>query len=396
MSTPREASTIRAQIATHLPHLTRPQQRGLAEWVLGVLLAGTGCQTRVAAALTAATHTPVATVQQRLREWLRDGADKACPGATQVELAPCFAALLRWVLGWWPPTDPLPLALDATFHHDQLVAIVLSVSYRGTALPIAWAIGPANRTTFPWKAPTQQLVAALAGIVPPERLVLVTADRGFWSPALWETVCGLGWHPLFRVRPDAVFCPDGGRRVVARSLVRPGEQWTGTGVLYRHRSTRCAVTLVACWAAHGDRSEFRRLQIARLGVGAHPPPRSSPSRAARPGARHRHLAGRHRRHLAGNGRPGATLATRHPLAQPLPAGPRLAPAPAAPRAAPAHPPRPSPGSLAHRRARRRRDRRRSLALRGNPSPYEPMLGEVARPVHVPGSSRKRPGAIAHS
>jgi len=249
MSTPREASTIRAQIATHLPHLTRPQQRGLAEWVLGVLLAGTGCQTRVAAALTAATHTPVATVQQRLREWLRDGADKACPGATQVELAPCFAALLRWVLGWWPPTDPLPLALDATFHHDQLVAIVLSVSYRGTALPIAWAIGPANRTTFPWKAPTQQLVAALAGIVPPERLVLVTADRGFWSPALWETVCGLGWHPLFRVRPDAVFCPDGGRRVVARSLVRPGEQWTGTGVLYRHRSTRRAVTLVACWAA---------------------------------------------------------------------------------------------------------------------------------------------------
>ena len=223
MLLPREASTIRAQIATHLPHLTNPQQRGLADWVQGVLLAGTGCQSRVAAALAAVTRDAVPTVRQRLREWLRDGADKCCPGATQLELAPCFAALLRWVLAWWPATEPLPLALDATLHHDQLVAIVLSVCDRGTALPIAWAIGPANTTAFAWKAPTQQLFAALVGIVPPDRLVLVTADRGFWSPALWDTVCGLGWHPLFRVRPDATFCPDGGVRVPARTLVHPGE-----------------------------------------------------------------------------------------------------------------------------------------------------------------------------
>jgi hypothetical protein len=248
--TPLEASRMRDHLATHLPHLTRPQQRGLADWVLGVLLAGTGCQPRVAAALAAVTHAPVATVQQRLREWLRDGADKCCRGTTQIDLAPCFAALLRWVLAWWPATEPLPLALDATLHHDQLVAIVLSVCYRGTALPIAWAIGPANRRAFPWKAPTQQLFAALVGVVPPERLVLVTADRGFWSPALWKTVCGLGWHPLFRVRPDASFAPNGGERVPARTLVQPGEQWVGTGLLYRHRPTRRSVTLVACWAAH--------------------------------------------------------------------------------------------------------------------------------------------------
>jgi len=247
--TPLEASRIPAQIATHLPHLTRPQQRGLADWVRGVLLAGTGCQPRVATALAAATHAPVATVQQRLREWLRDGADKACPGAAQIELAPCFAALLRWIVAWWPPTEPLPLALDATLHHDQLAAIVLSVCYRGTALPIAWAIGPANRRTFGWKEPTQQLFAALQGVVSAERLVLVTADRGFWSPALWETVCALGWHPLFRVRPDATFCPTGGQRVRAQTLVQPGEAWCGEGLLYRHRATRRAVTLVAGWAA---------------------------------------------------------------------------------------------------------------------------------------------------
>jgi hypothetical protein len=322
MSSPLEASRIRDQIATHLPHLTRPQQRGLADWVLGVLLAGTGCQSRVATALATATHTPVATVQQRLREWLRDGVDKACPGATQVELAPCFAALLRWVLGWWPPTAPLPLALDATLHHDQLVAIVLSVCYRGTALPIAWAIGPANRTTFPWQGPTQQLFAALAGVVPADRLVLVTADRGFWSPALWETICALGWHPLFRVRPDATFCPDGGARVRARTLVHPGEQWIGTGLLYRHRPTRRPVTLVACWADDQRepwllatdlppaavtpawyglrmRIEASFACIKSRGWEWERAPGAGARRAALAGAGHRHAAVHRRRHLEG-------------------------------------------------------------------------------------------------
>ena len=249
MSSPLEASRIADHIATFLPQLTKPQQRGLTDWVHGVLLAGTGCQSRVAAALALATGDAVPTVTQRLREWLRDGADKHAPGATQIELAPCFAALLHWVDAWWPAAEPLLLALDATLHHDQLVAIVLSVCYQGNALPVAWAIGPANRRTFAWGAPTQALFTALADVVPPERLVLVTADRGFWSPALWTAIRALGWHPLLRVRPDAVFCPTGGTRVPAKSLVRPGEEWIGTGELFRHSPVRRPVTLVACWTA---------------------------------------------------------------------------------------------------------------------------------------------------
>lgn len=248
MSSPPQASTIADHLATFFPQLTKPQQRGLADWVEGVLLAGTGCQSRVAAALALAHHEPVPTVTQRLREWLRDGADKQCPGAAQIELAPCFAALLHWVLAWWPADAPLLLALDATLHHDQLAAIVLSVVVDGSALPVAWAIGPANQRTFAWGAPTQQLFAALAGVVPADRLVLVTADRGFWSPALWQSVRALGWHPLLRVRPDAVFCPDGGVRRPAKALVQPGEEWIGTGVLFRHHAVRLPVTLVACWA----------------------------------------------------------------------------------------------------------------------------------------------------
>lgn len=35
--------------------------------------------------------------RQRLREWYYDGADKAAPCHTQVEIRHCFASLLRWL-----------------------------------------------------------------------------------------------------------------------------------------------------------------------------------------------------------------------------------------------------------------------------------------------------------
>ena len=40
------------------------------------------------------------------------GADKAAPCRTQVDVAPCFPALLRWVVRWWQGTE---LALAVKF-----------------------------------------------------------------------------------------------------------------------------------------------------------------------------------------------------------------------------------------------------------------------------------------
>jgi hypothetical protein len=37
-------------------------------------------------------------LRQRLREWLYDGANKAAPCATHLEVHRCFASLMRWVL----------------------------------------------------------------------------------------------------------------------------------------------------------------------------------------------------------------------------------------------------------------------------------------------------------
>jgi hypothetical protein len=243
---PRECYQLEQTLAERLPALRPAQRRGLALWVYGAVLAGSACQTAVAAALLplAGWHA----LRQYLREWLYDGADKAAPCRAEVEVAACFAPLLRWVLAWWQGTE-LALAVDATACGERVVALVVSVLYRGCAIPVAWHIVPANRAGPNWMPPILELLARLRPAVPPGTTVLVLADRGLWSPRLWRRIRRLGWHPLLRLRNTTVFQPDGQRRQAARRLVPgPGHAWVGRGVAFRHRPDRRAGTLLVVWA----------------------------------------------------------------------------------------------------------------------------------------------------
>src|SRR4051794_13128028 len=192
----RELSPIERALAERLPHLRPPQRRGLALWVLGAVLAQSACQSAALAALL--VHGRYHALRQRPREWLLDGTDKAAPCAAQVEAEACFAPLLRWVLGWWQGRE-LALAVDATAPREDVVALVVGVLYRGSAIPVAWAILPGN-TPGPWLGPILRLLRLLRPAVPPGWTVLVLADRGLWSPRLWRRVRRLGWHPLLRSR----------------------------------------------------------------------------------------------------------------------------------------------------------------------------------------------------
>src|SRR3954451_24998656 len=77
MHVPPQPHPIERALAERLPHLRGPQRRGLALWVLGAVLAQGACQAAVIAALL--PWAPYHALRQRLREWLLDGADKACP-----------------------------------------------------------------------------------------------------------------------------------------------------------------------------------------------------------------------------------------------------------------------------------------------------------------------------
>ncbi len=245
MHAPPELYLMQASLAEHLGHLRPAQRRGLALWVCGTILAQSACQSAVLAALL--VHGRYHALRQRLREWLYNGAEKATPCAIELAVEPCFASLLGWVLRWWQGRE-LALAIDATAQGERLVALVVSVLYRGCAIPVAWAILPANKPG-PWLPPILRLLRRLRPAVPAGWTVLVLADRGLWSPRLWKRIRDLGWHPLLRIQAHTTVAPDGRERCAAKHLVRPGEAWIGRGRLGSPKKRRLTVTLIAVWTA---------------------------------------------------------------------------------------------------------------------------------------------------
>src|SRR3954467_8970656 len=87
-----------ATVSTRLPHLSRPQACVLAAWSFACVLTQSCGRTTAATFLAALWDQAPATVDHRLREWCYDAADKTGSHRTTLELAHCFAPLLRWLI----------------------------------------------------------------------------------------------------------------------------------------------------------------------------------------------------------------------------------------------------------------------------------------------------------
>lgn len=238
-------SHVQELTETYLPPLRPAEQRGLALWVVSLLVAGSCCERAILTMMAPLGYAAHA-LRARLREFLCDGAERAAPCATRLEVEGCFAPLLGWVLAWWGG-PMLPLAIDATTLRGRVVVLAISVLYRGTAIPVAWVVLP-HRGKGLWVPELERLLGLLAPAVPAAMTVLVLTDRGLWSPRLWRTIKHNGWHPLMRIRPDATFAPAGAHRQPARQLVPgPGWCWIGAGVAYKHKPKQVAATLLVVW-----------------------------------------------------------------------------------------------------------------------------------------------------
>ena len=244
MRLPKECYQMQQVIETHLPHLSRSQMAGLVLWVCGTIRAGSAGQNAAAAALS--TKGNWDNLRQRLREWLYDGGDRARPCQTELDVSLCFAPLLRWVLTWWR-SDRLALAIDPTLKGEATTAIVISVVYRGCAIPVAWRILRANQRGA-WMDPIVELLRALAPAVPEDLTVIVLCDRGLASPKLWKQILAQGWHPYMRYPKNVTFCAEGGRRLPARTFVsRPDTAWIGSGTAFSTPAAKRRCTLIVVW-----------------------------------------------------------------------------------------------------------------------------------------------------
>jgi hypothetical protein len=243
---------IEATLAARLPALRPAQTRGLARWLYGTLTAGSACQSAVLLAWQVAGGSEAA-IRQVLGEFVWDGADKAAPCTTQVEVAECFAPLLAWVLDWWTE-GRLPLAVDVTNRRDDLAMLVVSVLYRSSAIPVAWdgvstAPKAPDQARDRWAERLSLLLAQLRPVVPPAMAVLVLLDQGLRSPRLRQQIRAQGWHPLLRLPRDTWVRPQGAPTFVPAHTLVPlaGGAWVGQATVYKQRQTQVAATLIVVW-----------------------------------------------------------------------------------------------------------------------------------------------------
>ncbi len=236
-------------VATQMPHLSRPQATVLAFWSFGMVMVGTCGTTTVATFLAQLFGQKPNAVRQRLREWYWDATDKQGAHRRALEVTACFPALLRWVLAWWSTDEHrIALALDATTLGQRFTVLVISVLYRGCAIPVAWEV-VAAATPGAWKPHWLQLIDRLDRTLPARWTVIVLADRGLYAQWLYQAVVHLGWHPFLRINCGGKFRHTGQTTWEWLSTLVPtvGVHWSGPVTCFKSQSLAC--TLLAHWEA---------------------------------------------------------------------------------------------------------------------------------------------------
>ena len=243
-------------VSRHLPTLSPAHARVLALWSYGVALTQRAGTTSVAALLAAVLGQQENTVRQRLREWYWEAEHKRGRQRQAVEVTACFAALLGWVLAWWPPSERrLALALDATTLGQRFTVLRVSVVYRGCAIPVAWAVTRAN-TPGAWRPHWLRLLGLVGNTTPTDWTVLVLADRGLYARWLYDAIQQAGWHPFLRINAGGLYRPlaGGGLRPLASAAPAVGTRWSGAVQAFATPRSRLTCTLLACWEpGHTDR-----------------------------------------------------------------------------------------------------------------------------------------------
>lgn len=235
-----------AQLSEHLPELSRPQAKVLAEWSYGVQAIQRCGQSQVSLFLALVLKQKVERVRQRLREWTwGKGAKKKGRQRREVKVAECFGSLLKWVVSGLPADDRrLVLALDATTLKQKFVVLTVSVLYQGCAIPVAWKVRRAQAKGS-WRPHWLRLLGQVHQRMPADWSVLVMADRGLFADWLFTGIVALKWHPFLRINSQGLCRPRGASQFkpMLDYLPAAGQTWQGDMVCFR--STQLAATLAA-------------------------------------------------------------------------------------------------------------------------------------------------------
>lgn len=126
--------------------------------------------------------------------------------------------------------------------------LVVSVVYRGCAIPVAWTVLPATEK-HAWRREWLRMLRQVRIVVPRRFFVIVMADRGLYARWLFQRIVRLGWHPLLRINTGGTFRPAKSVHYhPLRELVpQPDTQWVGEGTAFQGPRCRLNCTLLARW-----------------------------------------------------------------------------------------------------------------------------------------------------
>jgi hypothetical protein len=200
MSHQQELLTWSAELSRHFGHLNQWQIHWLAVYSFGMTVIQSSGLTSLSAFWAGVWGKKENTVRQYLREGLYAKKDKqGGPTRQEIVVHSCFAGLLGWILGWWSSDEKrLALALDATSLRDQWTVLVVSVVYRGCAIPVAWVVLEGQQKGT-WRPYWEALLKGLMPAVPSDWQVIVLADRGLYAKWLFQAIIRQGWHPFLRI-----------------------------------------------------------------------------------------------------------------------------------------------------------------------------------------------------
>ncbi|TAL48390.1 MAG: hypothetical protein EPN89_07095 [Methylovulum sp.] len=240
-------------VTMRFPSLSKPQAVGLALWSFGMIVARSCSLTAVADLLAPLLGQSFNTMREKLRDTYREADAKAGKQRAELDVSVCWGPWLAWILDGWEGRQ-LAIALDATSLGDRFVVLVISLVYRGCAVPVAWKVLKAE-IEHPWKPEWLALLGQFRGLLPPGWQVIVLADRGLYAKWLYRAIVDLGWHPFLRINSQGSFRAKGRHRWQPFSVCVPcqGARYQSRGTAFTGKKTRLDCTLLGCWGeGHQD------------------------------------------------------------------------------------------------------------------------------------------------
>jgi hypothetical protein len=188
-------------------------------------------------------------VRQQLREFCYEATAKRGTARQELVVETCFVPLLAWVVDQWEGTQ-LALALDATTLGTRFTVLVLSVVYRGCAIPVAWTVLAAT-AKHAWRRAWWRMRRQGRRALPRAWTVLGLAERGWYARWRCRRLPRLGGHPFWRSNTGGPFRPQGHVWAVPLKPLgpEPGTTWPGTGSACNGRQRQRHGTRLACGEA---------------------------------------------------------------------------------------------------------------------------------------------------